>query len=85
MEDSPLHPQSFFNLADLLLDLAGRLLIAAFVFQVWIIGNFSHLLLDLALHLVKIPFHLVLSTWFHVALLLKGLEVLVWVVWPWHR
>ena len=47
MEASPLHPQSFFNLADLLLDLAGRLLVGAFVFQIWIIGSFSHLLLDL--------------------------------------
>ena len=82
MEPGPLNPQDFFNLADLLLDLAGRFLVAAFVFQVWIIRDFSHLLLDLALHLVKIAFHLVHSTLFHVTLLLKGLEVLDCVVWP---
>jgi len=70
MEAGLLNTQNFFNLADLLLDLAARLLDGAFVFQVWIIGNFSHLLLDLALHFVKIAFHLVLSAWFHVTLLL---------------
>ena len=69
MEAVPLNPQNFFNLADLLLDLTGRLLDGAFVFQVWIIGDLSHLLFDLALHFVKIAFHLVLSTWFHVTLL----------------
>ena len=76
MEAGPLSPQNSFNLADLLLDLAGRLLVGAFVFQIWIIGSFSHLLLDLALYLVKIAFHLVISTWFHVILLLKCLESL---------
>jgi hypothetical protein len=48
MEADPLISQNFFNLADLLLDLAGRLLVAAFVFQIWIIGSLSHLLLDWA-------------------------------------
>ena len=56
MEDGPLNPQNFFNLADLLLDLAGHLLVGAFVFQVWIIGSFSHLLLDLSLHFVNLAF-----------------------------
>ena len=50
MEAGPLIPQNFFNLADLLLGLAGRLLVGSFVFQIWIIGSFSHLLLDLSLH-----------------------------------
>jgi hypothetical protein len=31
---------------------------------------------------VNLAFHLVLSTWFHVTLLLISLEALVWVVWP---
>lgn len=70
MEAGPLIPQNFFNLADLLLDLAGRLLLGAFVFQIWLIGSFSHLLLDLALHFVKLAFRLVFGTWFHVILLL---------------
>jgi hypothetical protein len=34
VEAGPLNPQDFLNLADLLLDLAGRFLVAAFVFQV---------------------------------------------------
>jgi hypothetical protein len=62
MEAGPLAPQDLFNLADLLLDLAGRLLVGAFVFQIWIIGSFSQLLLDLAFHFVKLAFRLVFGT-----------------------
>ena len=71
MEAGLLNTQNFFNLADLLLDLAGRLLDGAFVFQVWIMGNLSRLFLDLALHFVKLAFRLVFGTWFHGIFLLK--------------
>ena len=50
-----LDSQNLFNLADLLLDLAGRLLVGAFVFQIWIIDSLSRLLLDLALHFGNLP------------------------------
>src|ERR1700680_4801889 len=66
----PLVPQNPFNLADLLQHLASRLLDRAFVFQIWIVDSFSPLLFYLALHFVKLAIHLVLSTWFHVTLLL---------------
>ena len=74
MEAGPLNAQNLFNLADLLLDLAGRRLDGAFVFQIWIIGSLSRLLLDLALHFVKLAFRLVFGTWFHGIFLLKVLN-----------
>lgn len=62
MEADPLNPQSFFNLADLLLYLAGRPLAGTFLFQAWLSGSFSHLLLDLSLHFVKIAFQQAFGT-----------------------
>jgi hypothetical protein len=59
---APLIPQNLFNLPDLLLDLADRLLVGAFVFQIWILGSLSQLLLHLALHFVKLAFRLVFGT-----------------------
>jgi hypothetical protein len=70
MQAGPLNAQDLFNLADLVLDFAGRLLDRAFVFQIRIIGKLTRLFLDLALHFVKRALRLVLGTWFQSIFLL---------------
>ena len=65
VEAAPLDAQDLFDLADLFLDLAARLLVRAFVYLIRIICNYSRLFLDLALHFVKRAFRLVLGAWFH--------------------
>jgi len=57
--------EHLFNLADLLLNFAGELLVLAFSRQVWAVRGLSNLLFGFALHFVKLAFDLVLAARFH--------------------
>jgi hypothetical protein len=81
MEAGPLIAQDFFNLTDFILDLAGRLLDGAFMFQIWIIDNLSGLFLDFSLHFVERALRLVFGTGFHAIFLLLDLKSLFCAEW----
>ena len=65
MDDAPLLPQDFLDLADLFLRLAGYLLGSSFGFQIRLIADSSCHFLDLAFYLMNRSLYLIPYARFH--------------------